>query len=57
MILAHVGGVPVEEMLPALLAIGILGLRVAVYSLKRWSADLFQLRRGSAAHPARKPAP
>ena len=37
-LLAHVAGVPVEEVLPGVLACGFVGVRVATVSLRnRWS--------------------
>lgn len=45
--LAHVGGIPVEETLPGLLAIGFLGMRVAVYHLGERASRLFSRRNGA----------
>lgn len=50
MILAHVAGIPVEETLPGFLAIGFLGMRVAMYHLGERTSRLFS-RRDRAAEP------
>lgn len=56
MILAHVAGIPVEETLPGFLAIGFLGMRVAVYHLGERTSRFFSRRdRGAAPESQERP--
>jgi hypothetical protein len=48
-ILAHVAGIPVEETLPGFLAIGFLGMKVAVYHLGERTNRFFSRRDRDAA--------
>jgi hypothetical protein len=55
-ILAHVAGIPVEETLPGFLAIGFLGMKVAVYHLGERTNRLFS-RRDRGAKPESQERP